>query len=453
MRDALPKIVERAIGRHRLLRKRDSVLVAVSGGADSVALLAALVEIRAPGWRIGVCHVNHGLRGAASDRDQRFVERLAARLGCEVHVVSAKIVGRRNLEERARERRYAALARVATRRGFRRIATGHTLDDQAETVLHRMLRGTGTAGLAAIARDRGDGVIRPLLDVSRSEIVDFLRRRGLRHRVDRSNATIRFTRNRLRHRVLPLLEREVNPAAKRALARLADLAREDERWIDRAVARRARGTSRDGTLGLAALRTAPTALRRRLLRRWLGEARGSLRGIGLDHVDRLDALTSGSGDGRSLSLPGGTVARRRNRLSWNVASRTRRPYVRDLALGQSVQAGDWHIEARLSAEPVVPSRWRAVFDAARLDGRLRVRSAKTGDRIRPLGLGGSKKLQDVFVDAKVPRTERLGWPVVEEGTGAILWVPGLSRSDAAPMAGGSERFLVVEARRRPAKRF
>ncbi|HSD10536.1 MAG TPA: tRNA lysidine(34) synthetase TilS, partial [Candidatus Binatia bacterium] len=268
MNDPLLDKMSRSIRGHSLLGKDEAVLAAVSGGPDSVALLAALIELEGGSRRVGVAHVNHHLRGRDSDRDQAFVARLAARFGCEFHAVDATISGRANLEERAREARYRALRAVAAREGFHRIATGHTLDDQAETVLHRLIRGAGIGGLGGIRPKRADRVIRPLLDVSRAEVLAYLQKRKLRYRVDRSNAVGRFTRNRIRHRLLPLLERHFNPAIRTALGRLAGLSRDDEAVLEALAERRARiGPGAGLECGL--LRRAPAALQRRMIRRWL----------------------------------------------------------------------------------------------------------------------------------------------------------------------------------------
>ena len=190
MRDPFLSSVARTIARRKLLREHDSVLVAVSGGPDSVALLVALTELERDGWRIAVGHVNHRLRGRDSERDQRFVERLAARLGCPAYVADGALAGGGNLEERARTRRYELLSQIARRERFRRVATAHTLDDQAETVLLRMARGSGLTGLAAMAREtplvgemgqtrdassRHAGgpllLVRPLLDLPKARLI------------------------------------------------------------------------------------------------------------------------------------------------------------------------------------------------------------------------------------------------------------------------------------------
>jgi len=445
VREPLLHGVAEAIRCRRLLRGRDSVLVAVSGGPDSVALLLALGELGRGVWRIGVAHVNHHLRGRESDRDQRFVERLARRLGYHVHVAHVKPRGKASLEERAREARYRALVAIARQRGYRRIATAHTLDDQAETVLHHVVRGTGGTGLGGVQPERADGVIRPLLGVSRAQVIEFLDRRGARHRVDRSNRDPRFTRNRLRVRVLPLLERELNPRVKEALGRLAELSREDEDLLEGLACHAERRLARGGCLLCAGLAGLHPALQRRVVRAWLTRRRGLASRIKLGHVDRVRALARSGREGQGLSLPGGSVARHGGYLRWNPRRARPSGYSRELVPGKEVVLSGWRLRARSPRRLVAPGPWRAVFDAAKLEGsRLRVRSPKPGDRIRPLGLGGSKKLQDVFVDAKTPRWERATWPIVETG-GAIAWVAGLARSEVALVEPSSRRLLVVEA--------
>lgn len=213
------------------------VVVAVSGGADSVALLRATIELGA--GRIVVAHLNHGLRGSDSDTDQDFVERIADSLGVPVRTARTTILPGENLEAAARMARYEWLATVATSEGIGRVATGHSADDQAETVLFRLLRGSGLAGLCGIAPRRllsaGVELIRPLLTVSRADILDYLTERGQDYRTDATNADTRLARNRIRHELLPLLTRNYNPRIAESLARLAEQARDWQRMEDDAL--------------------------------------------------------------------------------------------------------------------------------------------------------------------------------------------------------------------------
>jgi tRNA(Ile)-lysidine synthase len=297
---------------------------------------------------------------------------------------------------------------------------------------------------------RPDGVVRPLLDCSRREVTEFLDRRRVRHCTDRSNLDPRFTRNRIRSELLPLLERRFNPAVRSALARTAELLAEDEAVLDAAARRAARRVSAGDGLEAAALRRLSTAIGRRVLRLWLAERRGDLRRIAVVHVDRLLALALDGPKGAELSLPGGTVVRSGGVLRWTAGERRfAKEFDRPLLAGSTIVLDGWRLQCRVTprGRAGTPSAWRGQFDFRELDGStIRVRSPRPGDRMRPLGLGGSRKLQDVFVDAKVAREDRRSWPVVTNG-GEIVWLPGLVRSERALVSSGSGRVLVIEAER------
>lgn len=425
-------------------------MVGVSGGPDSVALLAALASLQDGRWRLGAAHVNHELRGAESKEDARFVARLAKSFDVPCFVVEGRVGPGGNLEERARERRYARLTEIARREGFNILATAHTADDQAETVLLRLLRGAGTAGLSGIAPQRADGILRPLLGCTRAEVLAFLRRRGLRYRNDRTNRSLRFTRNRIRRSLLPRLAREFNARIREALARTADLLREDEAYLEEAARRAAKRLTRGERLDGRRFGGLAAALQRRVVRRWLAERRGDLRAVGADHVERVRSLAASGSEGSRISLPGGIVSKSRGLLIWGEEARVEMGFRRTLVPGAIVEIAGWRIRCRSTRAATPrrkPSPWRAVFDAEALgDLRFGVRSPLPGDRIRPMGLGGSKKLQDVFVDAKVPRSERAGWPIVH-GDDTILWVPGLVRAESGRVTSRTRRIVVIEARR------
>jgi tRNA(Ile)-lysidine synthase len=442
----LEKVASTISAQRLLRRQRDSVLVAVSGGPDSVALLSALVELGRSRWRIGVLHVNHRLRGKAAERDEKFVMELARRLGVQAFVRRLRLAPGANLEERARRARQAACREVARRHGFRCVATAHTLDDQAETFFLRLLRGAGISGLAAIAPRRPDGWIRPLIECSKDEVLAYLERRGLPHRRDATNRDLRFARNRLRHRVLPLLERLFHPAVRRVIARTAAILREDAEWVERQARRRLKRLRRGIGLDAAALARLERPLARYVLRAWLEEETGSLRRIEAGHLDRLWGLArQGRGE---VSLPGLRVGCEAGLLLCrNGRPAARKTYRRLLPEGRWVEAGGFRFRlARISGDRAGrPSPWRAVFDADAIGpGSFFVRSARAGDRLRPLGLDGTKKLQDVFVDAKVPRTARGSWPVVTH-RGRVVWVPGLVRDETAPVGPTTRWTIEIEA--------
>jgi len=316
---AVLRALRRAVGPLSLRGRR--VLVAVSGGIDSVVLAHALHEISGPD-RLEVClgHVNHGLRGAASDADQAAVETLAVTLGvpCEVRRVDphARRAGRGSrerptLQEAARELRYAALHEIATALRAERIATAHNADDQAETVLLRLLRGTGPDGLGGIPERSPDGrIVRPLLRSSRAEIEAHATAYGLRWREDGSNANADYARNRLRHRWLPGLTADFNPRLLRSIADLAEAQRRDAEWIaDRVALEEAARFSLEGEwLRIEAKDwgATPEALARRLARRALRRC-GAGRDVSRVHLERMLAFLRDAPPGRRLELPAGLV--------------------------------------------------------------------------------------------------------------------------------------------------
>ena len=282
-----------------MLAAGDRVVVAVSGGADSVCLLHALLEAQVN--VAGVAHLNHKLRGDASDEDERFVETLASGLGLAFYRAEARVAeARDNLEQAGRKARREFLLGLMRDGACNRVALAHTRDDQAETVLFRVLRGSGLAGLAGIHPVTADGFIRPFIDVTRCEIEEFLRARGIEWREDASNRETRFARNRIRHELLPRLAREWNPKIVDALANLADLAYEEERWWQAQTI----GVGGGVECRVDELAAMPRAVARRAVRRLVGRAKGNLRGIEFQHVEQVLEMS-----GLRLGLPGVEVTR------------------------------------------------------------------------------------------------------------------------------------------------
>ena len=437
--------VERTIRRHAMLAGGETVLAAVSGGSDSVGLLHALVGL-APAWRlrVHVVHVDHGLRADAA-RDADFVRTLGARLRVPVEIATVRVPPGSSLEAQARTARYAALGAAADRLGAARIALGHTADDQAETVLMRLLAGAGVRGLAGIPPVRGR-FVRPLIEQRRRDIVTELQRTGLAWVEDPSNRDPKFLRNRVRHELLPLLADAYSPGVSDALARVAALARGTLDALDRVAAAELDrwGVRADGavTLPVGPLAALPPPVAAEVLRRAAAElgGRAPLRAWAHRGLGRVLASPPPR---RPVALGGVTVevSGPRLRLSTRrapaLAPRTLVPPAR-LALpeiGRTLEAR--LLDARDYAIPRGPDR--VAFDADALPGALAVRCRRAGDRFTPFG-GGERRLKTFLIDAKVPRWERGRVPLVE-AAGAILWVAGFRRGALAPVTAASRRVL------------
>jgi tRNA(Ile)-lysidine synthase len=472
MRPLVTRVVE-TLERSGLAAQGDRVLVALSGGPDSVALLWLLREsLPLVGADLaGVAHLNHRLRGVESSGDEAFCRTLAGQLGlrcdierCDIAALAAS--RRRSIEAVAHDVRYEFLDRARVRLGATLVATGHTADDQAETMLWHLARGAGVRGLAGI-RYRRDRIIRPLLDLSRAELEEWLGERGLAFRLDASNQDRRFTRNRIRHQVLPTLTSAVSPRAVEALARAARLAADEDEFLEQAVTQSAQGVvltdGRQSRVDLAGLLALPLALRRRLIWRALELAAGG-RPVGAVHVDVvLACVTRPEAHAGRLALPGQWVTADAGALTFTPRSgaggtaepEEERPGFerRPLPVPGTLEdpGGRWTLSVSATSAETFRDAWpdgpgQAVADAV-VGPDLFVRTRRPGDRLEPLGLGGHKKLQDLFVDRKVPRLERDGIPLVVDGQDRIIWVAGHVLSRHARITARTTSVLLFELRR------
>ncbi len=393
-------------------------LAMVSGGPDSVALLRALVEVEA---RPVVLHVDHGLRGEESLMDAEFVRELCGRLRVPCEVRRLK-VGGGNLQDEARRGRYRIARELVQAGDFSAIATGHTADDVTETVLMNLARGAGMRGLSGIPPARGR-VVRPLIRHRRRDILRYLEHLDQPYRTDTTNLTPKYARNRVRLEVLPVLE-ELYPGAGAHIARAAALMREDLEVLESVVAGIVHRRGQEVVVALDALFALPPALRRHAVRRAHSaltlEAAGSLDSAAVEGVLELAQRQDGT---RTLNLPENVVAAVRlgEELAFYYGTE---PFSgeEDLSIGEFDFAG-WVLkvrevlgyEARDAARPEV-----AYLDVGRAP--YRVRMAREGDTIRPLGLGGTKKVYKAMKDRKVPRDLRPRTPVVVDALGRVAWV-------------------------------
>jgi tRNA(Ile)-lysidine synthase len=466
-----------------LVARGDRVVAALSGGPDSVALTVILHEVLPSlgATLAGVAHLHHGLRGADADLDERSCRDLAQRLDLrvvadQVDVAAVKRERRISLEAAGRAARYAFYERARTQLGATLVATGHTRDDLAETFLMRAARGAGLRGLGGI-RPRVGCIVRPLLDVSRAELLADLAERGQPFREDATNRDTRLTRNRVRHDVLPWLERQLGPGVSAALARAARLAAADDEYLAGA-ATKAGGSvvsTEEGTVRLdcAAALDLPLALRRRVVLAALEELGG--RAARLTDVERvLDLLADGSEDLADhlcrgvatarveVRLPRVRVTREPGRLVLIREPARRSGGPRQMSVGQppavllpvpgavelpSGGAVVATIAAELPGRGVAGGPDEAALDAGRVPVPLAVRFRRPGDRLRPLGMAGRKKLQDVLVDRKVPREIRDSVPLVVDAADRIVWVAGHVVAEDARVTPATTSVLLLQYRR------
>jgi len=446
----------------------DRVLAAVSGGPDSVALAALLLELRDEmPLEVRLAHFNHRLRDEAGE-DERFVRDLARRwvLPLEVGSADVRAVARRkklNLEEAGRDLRYRFLRQAAEAGGATKIATGHTMTDQAETVLMRLMRGTGLSGLAGIAPlvdSPPCPVVRPLLTVAGPDLRAWLSVRDIPFREDASNLDLRFLRNRIRAGLLPELARDYEPRIVAHLARLAGIVREDDELLhgfvrelaDEFILRRGRDVSLD-------LRTLPLllpALARRVAREFVREIAGSLRDVSFDDVESLLAL----GEGKELALRKGIVLRReagrvglRKRTSpagmYEVLWDGRDDLPLDIP-GLTLKGAVRLANARRRSYKC-DDKTCANLDAAALVFPLTVRSRRPGDLYRPLGAPGRKKLKEILRAKGIPAAGRDRLPVILS-RGEIVWVPGLPVAERCRVTERTRSILSIRIGKAPARR-
>jgi tRNA(Ile)-lysidine synthase len=459
-----------------LFARNARIVVGVSGGADSMALLYALLGLnREAGYALSlhIAHLDHRLRGEEAEKDAAFVQAAAdhLELPCTVErldpdELTAPASG--TVEEAARRRRYEFFAQVCERwEQAHLVAVGHQADDAAETILHRIVRGTGWRGLAGIPRCRSlsdDGrimLVRPLLRFTRRELMEFLSAEGVPHREDRTNVLNEPTRNRIRNVVLPLLRSEVNPQVHEALVRLGEQAR----WLDEFLSETVdktfdtlvvRRTDQELVLNAMVLAHKSRILQAELIRRAIHAFRVGEQGLSFSHLTAVMELLGDRPSGRQVHLPAGmTVARAYDRLIFSLPTdRPREDVAADVTIrvpGDTVLAlRRMQIQCRLiEPTPREMNQWRQSrhtgeewLDAETVHLPLTVRSRREGDRFWPLGAPGTKKLSDFLIDAKVSAAERASVALLCDRLGPV-WVIGYRIDDRVKLTSITRRVLHV----------
>lgn len=450
--------VRNTLSRYDMIRHGDRVVVAVSGGPDSVCLLDILYQLKDDlGIGLVVAHLDHGLRPEVDEAETRFVKSLADSLQLPFETEKAgRLIARQgsSLEERARNIRYGFLEQTLRKFSARKIAVGHNLNDQAETVLMRLLRGSGPSGLGGIPPLRNKKIIRPLIEVSRQEVESYIKERGLEYVTDTTNLEPRYLRNRIRLELLPQL-RKYQPRIVELLGQTAGIMRKDEECLEEMAEAWVKGQDKSGDgrkprFLLSSFNNLPEALKSRVIRTALRQAGGSLRRVGLRHIEAVRRLAASEKPQATANLP--------NHVS------VRKDYdmlVFDLVKDAQAQGfcclldgpGTFHLDAlgcTVSLEETAKSAltemnqspWVAFLSAEKLAYPLVIRNFLPGDRFVPLGMKGHKKLKDFFIDLKLSSESRARIPILTHSD-RIVWVCGLRIDDRFKVTDDTERVLKV----------
>jgi len=499
LQESLEQRVLRFIREHQLLSSQTPLLVAVSGGPDSVCLLHVLVKLQeALGVKLHMAHLNHQLRGAEAEADARYVSALAHRLGNPATIEQRDVKGYQaqhhiSLEEAAREVRYTFLAQVARSIGANQVAVGHTTDDHIETILMHLIRGTGTRGLRGLqpmvtCQFSGNSltVVRPLLPVSRGETASYCYYHQLMPRLDTSNLSLSPLRNKIRLELLPLLK-SYNPRIAEALLRTARTAGDELAFLDREVSQIWDGVAQRQestiTLDKEGLLKLPPALQRHLLRTAIEQLLGNLKDIETRHIEEIiDALTKPAG--KRISLPGGlifSIDYNKYLIGSDLAALSPFPGLEaesNLKIPGETQLPGWYVAAAILDPSVVEGKpegasapseittplplikgkgikgiglinndFTAYFDLNKTGDKLVVRTRQRGDRFQPMGMSQPKKLGEFMIDAKIPHSWRQRIPIVCSPE-QVLWIVGWRIDERVKVTDTTKQILCLEFKRR-----
>ena len=450
--------VRQTILKNRMLGLGDSVIAAVSGGPDSVCLLDILNELKADfGLELTVAHFDHGLRPGEDEAETMLVKSLACSFNLRFEAVKADInsgISGSSLEEKARNARYDFLEKVRLRLSADKIAMGHNLNDQAETVLMRLLRGSGLSGLSGMAPCREGGIIRPLIELTRAGIESYLKERGLEYAIDSSNLKNRFLRNSIRNELIPVLA-EYQPRIVEILGQTAGIIKREDEWLEseagewfkKNVATRKSGEILISSVSLAGL--AP-ALRNRAVRYALKMAGGGLRRISSRHIEAVSELAEGSSPHAGVDLPNMVTVRRiydsmafsrgRKKLTGGFTYALEGPGPHYLDAVKKIITLE-EIDGGMPSD-IKSSGLTAFLNADLLSYPLIIRNFRPGDRFVPLGMKGHKKLKNFFIDMKIPSEERLRIPVLTCCDNPV-WVCGMRIDDRYRVTADTGRILKV----------
>jgi len=470
---------EEAVAEYNMLQESDSVLVGVSGGADSVALVHVLKEI-APIFsiKLGIAHLNHSLRGNESDADAGFVVSLSEKLNLPCYTAKEDIVEYKNkhgfsLEEAGRRVRYAFFENIAQREGFNKIALGHTSDDNAELVLMYLIRGSGPLGISGIPPVRGVFktnllIIRPFIKTARSDIINYISAKRLSYVVDKSNMDMKYLRNKIRHNLIPELKENYNPKIVETINRLASIMRSEDEWMENELKSILNknilfAENNRIVLSVSGMNALHPAAKRRITRSAIEKVKGNLRRISYSHVELVAAQLVSDSDSWSLDLPDRI---RVTRIGKELIVSKEEKNLRNLSSKRSVNNKAFfeyvinkpgfivaekegfnisfsEIKNMNLSEICHAGRGVAFFDMEKISFPVIIRNYLPGDRFTPLGMQGSQKIAEYLINNKVPRENRIKYPVVISN-GKIIWLAGFVIDDSVRVTSGTGKVLKAE---------
>lgn len=443
----------KTIESYGMLSPRDKVVVAVSGGSDSVGLLHLLMELKKFNLSLVVAHLNHKLRGIESDRDAEFVEKVVRDTDFqfeykEVDTEKYKRKNKLSMEDAGRRLRYEFFNEVLEKYNANKIATAHTLDDQAETVLMRIIRGSGTLGLSGIP-PISNNIIRPLINISRSEIREYLKSKHFNWVEDSSNVSREFRRNKIRSELMPLLT-EYNPSIQDTLARSAEILRiesdytrsEVEKIFDKIISKKS-----IGLIGkIKKYLKIQKALRLGIIRKCVEELKGDLHGISAKHLLSIDRVLSSDSSSAEIDLPGNLFFAK----GYKVFCITNKENLEKDYTYVIENEGKWRFSPILTVELNYSddnSSWGdervGHFSLKKVRFPIKIRNFRPGDRFVPLGMRRFKKIKDFFIDEKVPRFVRKNIPILETKDG-IIWIGGLRIDNRFKVEENEKEFLKIK---------
>ncbi|MCR2043903.1 tRNA lysidine(34) synthetase TilS [Anaerosalibacter massiliensis] len=457
----LKGIMLSTITEHSLIEERDNILIGLSGGPDSMALLYALLEIKEKiPFLIYIAHVNHGVRGKDADEDEKFVEELSKDLNIPYYSTKIDMEGYAKLhkmssEDAGRKLRYGFFREVLSKIGGGKIAVAHNKNDQAETLIMRFLRGTGIDGLGGMEYKSGN-IIRPLLDISRDEIENYIEKNRIKTRLDKTNLIPIYNRNKIRLEAIPYIEKNFNPNIIDTLWRTSNIMSEDSNFLNKYSLNKYKEymkiKKKDSIiLDRNEFIKEDDAIKKRIIRHSINDLTGSLKGITSKHILDIVELFDKGETGKSINLINNIVAE----TSYDDIvirlgnSEDRISYNYNISLGKPIyiEETNFFIEAKIlprsEAEINFKDRFIKYFDYDKIEGGLCVRNRLRGDKFIPLGMNGMKKVKDLFIDEKVPLNKRETIPIVTDDKN-IIWVVGFRISEKHKITSSTKNVLIIK---------